>query len=537
MFPLRANPDTDSTVALSAGSVRTAAAAAAADEPLLVGRDVSLHELFSDPALVCDHCKLPLCAPHCVAHIPQGHGCYVFERSRLNALLLFLTKPSADALYIVGPVGCGKTSLVLETAARLQWPVESVNVTAHTKLSSLMGSYQRTGSAESSFVSGPLERAVRYGEILLLNDGDALDDSVLGALKEALDSGRLTLPDHTGEVIRVHPFFRVIATSSIFAGHLADHFECWRFLECGYPQREIEQAIIEQAVPGINSVFVERVLHFAAEIRFNSSSYHLCAGDVLFDISSSLKEFRTHVRERAETVCFATTTTTATEIVGTVGAPIVALCQEQLPEAEAGAVKSKRTEDNTPKETPLPPQMPLPPLPALPLQQLSVADMARLRADTLTALRHVLKEPPPVVHHFTRAQQQHGLRSTVIGDTVVSSVVPLNRLFADGEMSCNLPHIDKASELLTNSGWYRYTDPLFSGGDKLSTALSTRTLLRICRLYASNEQISVQEAITMAFGSSLSLPEYEFVLRLSYDVFGYGGEFYQQRHCGGEQGQ
>ncbi len=51
--------------------------------------------------------------------IPRRHDNYVFRREVLRDLLAFLRKPNGDALFITGPTGSGKTSVINEVCARL----------------------------------------------------------------------------------------------------------------------------------------------------------------------------------------------------------------------------------------------------------------------------------------------------------------------------------------------------------------------------------------------------------------------------------
>ena len=61
--------------------------------------------------------------------IPKRHDNYVFRREVLRDLLAFLRKPNGDALFITGPTGSGKTSVVNEVCARLNWPVQQLTLT------------------------------------------------------------------------------------------------------------------------------------------------------------------------------------------------------------------------------------------------------------------------------------------------------------------------------------------------------------------------------------------------------------------------
>jgi len=61
---------------------------------------------------------------------------YVF-RQGLAALIAFLRDPAGDAFLLTGPTGSGKTSLVCQVAARLNWPVQSVTCHGRLELSDL----------------------------------------------------------------------------------------------------------------------------------------------------------------------------------------------------------------------------------------------------------------------------------------------------------------------------------------------------------------------------------------------------------------
>ena len=98
-------------------------------------------EGFADPT----HPQIPVKRP------------YVF-REHLRDVLAFLADPAGDGLLLTGPTGAGKTSLVLQVAARLNWPVQEVTCHGRMELSDLIGQFMLI-QGETRFVHGPLSMA------------------------------------------------------------------------------------------------------------------------------------------------------------------------------------------------------------------------------------------------------------------------------------------------------------------------------------------------------------------------------------------
>ena len=99
--------------------------------------------------------------------VPKAHENYVFRRDVLRDLLGFLRKPNSDALFITGPTGSGKTSAVLETCARLNWPVSSLTLNARFEFAQLVGHFTFAANAvgeapQMTFQYGPLAVAMKY---------------------------------------------------------------------------------------------------------------------------------------------------------------------------------------------------------------------------------------------------------------------------------------------------------------------------------------------------------------------------------------
>ena len=72
---------------------------------------------------------------HCYQEdVPKLDSSYMFQREFVRDIRAWLMEPDGDGLYISGPTGCGKTSGVMQLAARLNWPVSRNEVLAFSLL-------------------------------------------------------------------------------------------------------------------------------------------------------------------------------------------------------------------------------------------------------------------------------------------------------------------------------------------------------------------------------------------------------------------
>ena len=138
---------------------------------------------------------------------------YVFRKDHLRDVLAFLGFPNGDGLYLTGPTGSGKTSLLEQVAARLHWGVHAVTGHGRLELNDLLGQYRLAEGGAMHWIDGPLTLAVRLGHVLLLNEIDAVDPAELIGLNEIVEGKPLTIPQ-TGAVIMPHPKFRLVATGN-----------------------------------------------------------------------------------------------------------------------------------------------------------------------------------------------------------------------------------------------------------------------------------------------------------------------------------
>lgn len=197
---------------------------------------------------------------------PAANPGYILREEHAKQIAAFLKFPMGDALYVYGPTGSGKTSVVTEVAARLGWSVQSMTCFGRMEMADLIGypvPVARDGKSVFEFQYGVLPKAMKEGHILILNEIDLVDPSELAGLNDVLEGRPLVIAQNGGEIINAHPMFRVIVTgnsngsgddSGDYAGIVRQNLAAmdrYRMMYIGYPDKQTELSILASKAPSI----------------------------------------------------------------------------------------------------------------------------------------------------------------------------------------------------------------------------------------------------------------------------------------------
>ncbi|WP_226657981.1 ATP-binding protein [Pseudalkalibacillus hwajinpoensis] len=118
-------------------------------------------------------------------------------------------------VLLKGPTGAGKTKLAELISYFFNQPMYSINCSVDLDAEALLGyktlSYDDQNNAHITFVPGPVENAMKNGELLYIDEINTAKAETLPILNGVLDYRRMVLNPFTGETVRAKENFGVIA--------------------------------------------------------------------------------------------------------------------------------------------------------------------------------------------------------------------------------------------------------------------------------------------------------------------------------------
>ena len=191
---------------------------------------------------------------------PQAAEIEIFESAVENRIPVLLK----------GPTGCGKTRFMEHMAWRLQRPLITVSCHDDLTASDLVGRFLVIGG-ETTWVDGPLARAVRVGGICYLDEiVEARKDTTV-VIHPLADDRRILPVEKTGEVLKApESFCLTISYNPGYQSVLKDLKQSTRqrfvAIEFTYPPPELERIIIVSE-SSLDEMVATRLIKFAGMTR------------------------------------------------------------------------------------------------------------------------------------------------------------------------------------------------------------------------------------------------------------------------------
>jgi cobaltochelatase CobS len=222
--------------------------------------------------------------------VPKVDEFYIFRDYLLIRSLYAIV--SNQRMYLQGHTGSGKTTLVEQIAARLNWPFMRINFDSEITRMDLIGR-DTLKDGKSVFVDGVLPRMMSGPYISVFDEIDFCRPDVAYVMQSVLEGNSFRITEDGGREVKPHPMFRMFATGNtvgqgdehgMYQGArpqslaFLDRFQIWG--KVPYLNEEERKELIKRQYPALEEQTVGIINKYATE--------HLTAfvqGNVLQPIS------------------------------------------------------------------------------------------------------------------------------------------------------------------------------------------------------------------------------------------------------------
>lgn len=212
-------------------------------------------------------------------HVPAADPNYIFREDELKVVIDALI--ANEPIWLQGHTGSGKTTLIEQVCARLNWPWVVVSLDAHVGRSDLLGNHALTakdGASVSEWLDGIVPKAMKDGYLICFDELDAIDKEVAYVLQRVVEGGELRLLEDGGRMVKGDPMYRMVATAntngmgdehgmypatSPQSSAFLDRFTRW--VEVDYMDEKLRKQLIKSTAPGLSAKDVALLSKYVTE--------------------------------------------------------------------------------------------------------------------------------------------------------------------------------------------------------------------------------------------------------------------------------
>ena len=206
---------------------------------------------------------------------------YKFDMTALFRVLQGIVDSNNSYLY--GHTGTGKSTLVEQVCAHLNFPLVRVNFDSEISRMDLIGRDTLVtvdGQTVSKFVDGVLPDALSRPCLLLCDEVDFVRPDVMYVFQRVLEGNGLLISEDGGRKVMANPWFRLVATANtvgqgddtaMYQGArpqsmaTLDRFENW--VEMSYMSKAVETNWLKGVTDGLNTDEAKLFIKYASEHR------------------------------------------------------------------------------------------------------------------------------------------------------------------------------------------------------------------------------------------------------------------------------
>jgi len=216
--------------------------------------------------------------PH--PNVPKVDEHYIFRADLLSRVLYAIV--TNERAYLQGHTGSGKTTLIEQVCAHLNYPFVRINFDSEITRMDLIGRDVLTtddkGNTVSSFIDGMLPRAMSMPCILCCDEIDFVRPDVAYVMQSALEGNGLRITEDGDRLVKPDPNMRMFATGNtvgqgdehgMYQGArpqslaLLDRFTVW--CKVGYLTEQERENLVARHYPMLKDEDLKKICKYTTE--------------------------------------------------------------------------------------------------------------------------------------------------------------------------------------------------------------------------------------------------------------------------------